>query len=611
MKKTIYISEETFNELTKPKKKSHLNPDKWYEDKADFSISSSEGDLGYAHVVGDAGCGGDAAAGGMMCEGESGNNLMKVYRGYKKKYGSRRDYLLWVTDDAGYAKGLGDTIDEMIIDTGPLVGFDDMEYYGYEFSSTEGPSEEECENFIKDGIYGYEFETPEGPLAICLFSNNPILKIRTLSDVEYSRIPIHEYFAESAILNESMCDTDIHKYIESYLDFLEREGYEINPRPAIELNNEKQGMVMIKTGYYDPDQQKVVIFTDGRHPKDILRSFAHEMVHHMQNLHNKNMDWGRGGDLKDDKVLWALEGEAYHVGNILFRMWTEELKRTHEMDESIDWVKRLQELRKRRDPDGIEDWGELKEATEDDVDLSSFKVQTNLNPKIWVNDLMDSRVRLKLLDIAQDFIEFLDVSWVKPEDTIVVGSIANYNWSKYSDIDLHVVIDYSKVDDRKKFVENYFQSKKKEWNDTHDEINIFGHPVELYVQDKDADNASSAVYSLDKNEWIKKPSRTTFTKKDIDSTAIKKKASDIMTDIEDLEKKGKNADGDEYKNRKLYDDSSDLIDNITDKRKKSLSTTKDEMNTDNLVFKVLRRNGYLDKLFSLRDKTYDKMNSLQ
>lgn len=65
MKKTIYINEAMFNELTKPKKKSHLNPDKWYEDKADFSISSSEGDLGYAHVVGDAGAG---EAGGIVCE---------------------------------------------------------------------------------------------------------------------------------------------------------------------------------------------------------------------------------------------------------------------------------------------------------------------------------------------------------------------------------------------------------------------------------------------------------------------------------------------------------------------------------------------------------------
>ncbi len=469
MKRRIYISEETFNELTKSKKKKrgHLNPDKWYEDKADFSISSSEGDLGYAHVAGDA---------GMVCE--------------------------------------------------------------------------------------------------------------------------------------EVNNTDLHKYIESYLDFLEREGYEINPRPAIEFNNDPQEGMNIRTGYYDPDERKVVVFINSRHIKDILRSFAHEMVHHMQNLRDEHKNWGNGGDLKDDEVLRDLEGEAYHVGNILFREWTEELKKTKKLDESINWVEKLKSLKARRDPDGIEDWGDLNEATESDVDLSSFKVQDKLNPKIWVNDLMDSRVRLKLLDIAQDFIEFLDVSWVEPEDTIVVGSIANYNWSRYSDIDLHIVIDYKKVDERKKFVENYFQSKKKEWNDTHDQIRIFGYPVELYVQDKDADNASSAVYSIDKNEWIKKPVKSTFTKKDIDSTAIKKKASDFMTDIEGLVKSGDAADGSEYKNRKVYDDTSGLIDDITSARKKSLSTTKDEMNTDNLVFKVLRRNGYLDKLFDLRDKSYDKMNSL-
>jgi predicted nucleotidyltransferase len=462
MKRTIYITEE------QKKKMSHLNPDKWYEGKGDYALSSSDGDLGYSHVVGDA---------GMICE------------------------------DA--------------------------------------------------------------------------------------------------------FDTDIHKYIESYLDFLERHEYRINPRPAIELNSEPQDGMNIRTGYYDPDERKVVVFINGRHIKDILRSFAHEMVHHMQNLQDEHMDWGHGGDLVDDDRLRELEGEAYHVGNILFREWTEELKKSGKINESINWVEKLKSLKKRRDPDNIENWDELNEATENDVDLSSFKIQKELNPKIWVKGLMDSRVRLKLLDIAQDFIDFLDVNWVKPEDTIVVGSIANYNWSRYSDIDLHVVIDYTKVDERKKFVENYFQSKKKEWNDTHDEISIFGYPVELYVQDKDADNASSAVYSLDKNKWIKKPERDVFTKKDIDSQAIKKKASSIMTDIEDLEKKTGSADGDEYKNRKLYDDTSDLIDDITSKRKTSLSKTKDEMNTDNLVFKVLRRNGYLDKLFNLRDKTYDKMNSIE
>ena len=411
--------------------------------------------------------------------------------------------------------------------------------------------------------------------------------------------------------SEENYDSDIHKYMESYMDFLEDEGYNIDPRPAIELDTTVQDGINIRTGYYSPEERKVVVFVYKRHIKDIMRSFAHEMAHHMQNLHNPHMDWGSGKDLKDDKTLRDLEGEAYHVGNVLFREWTEWLQSRKDLNESIDWAMRLKKLKERRDPDNIENWDSLDEATESDVDLSSFKVQDKLNPKIWVKDLMDSRVRLKLLDIAQDFIEFLDVTWVKPEDTVVVGSIANYNWSQYSDIDLHVVIDYSKVDDRKKFVENYFQSKKKEWNETHDKIKIFGFPVELYVQDKDADNASGGVYSIDKNKWLKKPSKNTFKDSDIDSDAVKKKASDFMTDIENIEKSEHAADGDEYRNRKVYDNSSKLIDNISDARKKSLSRTKDEMTTDNLVFKVLRRNGYLDKLFNLRDKTYDKMNSLQ
>ena len=137
------------------------------------------------------------------------------------------------------------------------------------------------------------------------------------------------------VCEERMNDTDLHKYIESYLDWLESEGYEINPRPQIELNNEIQDTpgMEIRTGYYDPDEKKVVVFIEGRHPKDILRSFAHEMVHHMQNIHDENMDWGRGGDLKDDKTLWMLEGEAYHVGNILFRMWTEQLKKKGRINE--------------------------------------------------------------------------------------------------------------------------------------------------------------------------------------------------------------------------------------------------------------------------------------
>ena len=85
--------------------------------------------------------------------------------------------------------------------------------------------------------------------------------------------------------------------------------------------------------------------------------------------------------------------------------------------------------------------------------------------------MLDSRIRLKLLDIAEDFIDFLGVDWVKPDDIIMTGSLANFNWNKkYSDIDLHVLIDFSKVDKRTDFVKKYFDSLKNQWNEVHEDL---------------------------------------------------------------------------------------------------------------------------------------------
>ena len=74
------------------------------------------------------------------------------------------------------------------------------------------------------------------------------------------------------------------------------------------------------------------------------------------------------------------------------------------------------------------------------LDLSSFKPQKELNPKIWVKGLLNSRVRLRLLDIADDFINTLPISHSLVDDIILTGSLANYNWSRYSDFDLHILL---------------------------------------------------------------------------------------------------------------------------------------------------------------------------
>ena len=152
----------------------------------------------------------------------------------------------------------------------------------------------------------------------------------------------------------------------------------------------------------------------------------------------------------------------------------------------------------------------------------------------WVNDKLNSRVRLRLLDIADDFIDELSVRWVKPEDIILTGSIANYNWSKYSDIDVHIIIDFSKIYKKKEFVEDYFNSKKELWKRDHEDLTIYGFPVELYVQDKDDELEASGVYSLDKNEWIKEPKNIDDAK--INEVYVKEQAAKFMTLIDSYEK---------------------------------------------------------------------------
>ena len=95
----------------------------------------------------------------------------------------------------------------------------------------------------------------------------------------------------------------------------------------------------------------------------------------------------------------------------------------------------------------------------DEISLDSFEAKDELNPKFWVGGKLKTNVRIRLLDIAHDFFEDLDVRWIKPKDVVLTGSLANYNWSKYSDIDLHIIVDFSEVYDKTEFVDDYFISK--------------------------------------------------------------------------------------------------------------------------------------------------------
>ena len=252
----------------------------------------------------------------------------------------------------------------------------------------------------------------------------------------------------------------------------------------------------------------------------------------------------------------------------------------------------------------------MEETNPEDVDLSSFKIKKRLNPKFWKNNKLDSRVRLKLLDIADDFVDSLNINWTEPSDITMTGSLANYTWNeKYSDIDLHIIMDYKKVDKRVDFVKNYFDSKKKEWNEKHKDIKIYGFPVEVYVQDEKETHKSSGVYSLEKNEWVTEPDIDNFSDDDYNHEAVKKVVADYMNQIDDIENKFNKVE-DLHQTEQIYDEADEIFDNIKDERKNAFKTTDKELSDGNVIFKTLRRNGYIEKISNLKDKTYDKLNSL-
>lgn len=434
---------------------------------------------------------------------------------------------------------------------------------------------------------------------------------------------------------------DFKKDMKSILDFMREEGLNVYPYPKVKLDWEEQDGLFIRTGYYEPETKTVVVFCKDRHPKDILRSAAHEFIHHAQNLDGKDLNFSANDDVKDNERLEKIEAEAYLKGNIYFRKWTEHKHNKEMLQEGKKVVndkgKTVPEKCDKCGGDVVvqihgepvyicKDCGkyfgtmpfpenlneELEtEITSDEVDLSSFNIKHHLNPKFWKDGHLDSRIRLKLLDVSDDFIESLSVDWAKPKDVIITGSIANFNWSKeYSDIDLHVLYDFSDIDENVEFVKEYFDSKKKIWNEEHKDLNVYGFPVEVYVQDANEKHASSGVYSLDKNEWIIEPEREKLANAKVNKEYIREKVAKYVNLIDLLNEKFEEADGDEYKTRKVREKAEKLFKAIKAERTKEFDRGKGEISNGNIIFKTLRRMDYIGILMDIKRRCYDTLNSL-
>ena len=226
-----------------------------------------------------------------------------------------------------------------------------------------------------------------------------------------------------------------------------------------------------------------------------------------------------------------------------------------------------------------------------DLTKGSIAYHDTLNPAVWDGDSLRVDVRYKLLEIAKRFVEYLEVPNFKLVDVILRGSLVNYNYTQYSDFDLHIVTDFSTLDCD--ITEAFYLAKKKIWNDEHD-ITIKGHEVELYVEDVGAKNVSEGTYSVLDARWLRTPK---YRQPDINDRAVSAKARDLMTQINRAIKAGS------------VEDIQHLQDKIRTMRQSGLDAG-GEFSTENLAYKIIRNKKFLDKLYKTKNQRVDQELSL-
>ena len=254
----------------------------------------------------------------------------------------------------------------------------------------------------------------------------------------------------------------------------------------------------------------------------------------------------------------------------------------------------------------------INEVNSSQLSLQSFDIQESLHPKMWIEEKdgeyrLNSKVRLRLLDIADDFIDGLSVSWIKPKDIIFTGSLANYNWSKYSDIDIHILYDFKKIYKNSDFVDDYFKAKKEVWLKNHKQLKVYGYPIEISVEDCNEKNPSSGRYSLEQNKWITEP--TDFQDATLNKNYIKDYSAKVMTEIDKLEKSIK-SETDRHKIEVMANKVEKIFTKLKNLRSEGLESKKKEMSSGNVIYKLVRRMKYIDKIWSLVNYAYDKVNTI-
>lgn len=232
-------------------------------------------------------------------------------------------------------------------------------------------------------------------------------------------------------------------------------------------------------------------------------------------------------------------------------------------------------------------------------ELESFKLSDavkfhkELNPRLWQDNELDPEVRDQLLLIAEDFVEYLGLSNLKVVDVTISGSNAAYSYTPHSDLDLHILVDFSKLPDDPVYQE-LFTAKKTLYNDAHD-ITVRNVPVELYVQDTNQPVQSLGEYSILHDKWIRIPKKR---RANFDQAATKLKY-EKLGDLIELALKSKDP--------KRVNDTIALVKRY---RKSGLDKT-GEFGPENLAYKAIRKQGLVQALYDLKAELHGEKLSIE
>jgi hypothetical protein len=234
------------------------------------------------------------------------------------------------------------------------------------------------------------------------------------------------------------------------------------------------------------------------------------------------------------------------------------------------------------------------------VEPERYMPKKALYSGVWEAESLKKEIKEKLLQIAHEFWESLDIDDIDIEDITITGSIANYSWTNFSDIDLHIIVDFAGIPFDKDLIGEFFKAKSGMWNRKHD-IFMSGHQIEIYVQDSGEEHHSTGVFSVIKGEWIVRPVKKSVA---VDDNLVMKKVNMLADQIERAE--------DFFKEKKYalaHEFSDKLKQKIRNFRKSGLESG-GEYSPENLAFKILRNSEYLSLLDGIYTRSYDRMMSI-